>query len=81
MAQPLLLSWGDELYVHEMGTVQAHRSSLASPLISRSASHAFFKLWILKFKQGNLYQGNQGYIRALEQRVFISSERVLLTVI
>lgn len=64
-------SWGDELCVHEIGTIQGtHRSFLPSLLISRSAPHALLKLWSFNFKQGNLYQGDLGCSRALKGRVF-----------
>lgn len=50
----------------KLGLFKAHKSSPAFPLISRSIPHAVFQLWSFGFKLGSLYQGDQGYIRALE---------------
>lgn len=53
-----------------LGLFKKHKDSLDSPLISRSIAHALLKLWNFEFKPGSLYQGDLGYIRALERGVF-----------
>ena len=62
---------GEMSYTYvKSGQFKAHKSSLAFPPISRSALHALFKLWSFKYKLGSLCQGDLGYFRALERRVF-----------
>lgn len=62
---------GEKSYPYvKSGWFKTHKSSLASPPISRSPLHVIFKLWSFKFKLSSLYQGDLDYIRALERRVF-----------